>query len=71
MKPDHATVPITGADHGIGLAFAQAARARGARKVGAGARVPQDVTLADPATQQVQPGLSTQPGMDLQARGCR
>ncbi len=45
MKLDNATVLITGANRGIGLAFAQAALARGARKVYAGARDPKSVTL--------------------------
>jgi NAD(P)-dependent dehydrogenase (short-subunit alcohol dehydrogenase family) len=46
MKLDNATVFITGANRGIGLAFAQAALARGARKVYAGSRDPAAVTLA-------------------------
>jgi len=46
MKLDNATVLITGANRGIGLAFAKAALARGARKVYAGARDPASVTLA-------------------------
>ena len=46
MKLDNATVLITGANRGIGLAFAKAALARGARKVYAGARDPKSVTLA-------------------------
>ncbi len=37
---------ITGANRGIGLAFAEAALARGAKKVYAGARDPASVTLA-------------------------
>lgn len=45
MKLDNATVLITGANRGIGLAFAKAALARGARKVYAGARRPAGVTL--------------------------
>lgn len=45
MKLDKATVLITGANRGIGLAFARAALARGARKVYAGARNPASVTL--------------------------
>jgi NAD(P)-dependent dehydrogenase (short-subunit alcohol dehydrogenase family) len=45
MKLDNATVLITGANRGIGLAFAKAALARGARKVYAGARSPAGVTL--------------------------
>jgi NAD(P)-dependent dehydrogenase (short-subunit alcohol dehydrogenase family) len=46
MKLDNATVLITGANRGIGLAFARAALARGARKVYAGARDPATVRLA-------------------------
>lgn len=45
MKLDNATVLITGANRGIGLAFAREALARGARKVYAGARDPASVTL--------------------------
>ena len=45
MKIADATVLITGANRGIGLAFAKAALARGARKVYAGARDPARVTL--------------------------
>lgn len=45
MKLDNATVLITGANRGIGLAFAKAALARGARKVYAGARDPKSITL--------------------------
>ena len=47
MKLENATVLITGANRGIGLAFAKAALARGARKVYAGARDPRSVTLPD------------------------
>jgi NAD(P)-dependent dehydrogenase (short-subunit alcohol dehydrogenase family) len=50
MKLAHATVLITGANRGIGLAFAEAALSRGARKVYAAARNPPirlDVTSAD------------------------
>lgn len=45
MKLQNATVLVTGANRGIGRAFAEAALARGARKVYAGARDPQRVTL--------------------------
>ena len=46
MKLDNAIVLITGANRGIGLAFAEAALAAGARKVYAGARKPASITLA-------------------------
>ena len=46
MKLDNATVLITGANRGLGLAFAREALARGARKVYAAARDPASVTLA-------------------------
>ncbi len=46
MQLANATVLITGANRGIGLAFARAALARGARKVYAGARNPASITLA-------------------------
>jgi NAD(P)-dependent dehydrogenase (short-subunit alcohol dehydrogenase family) len=45
MKLDDAVVLITGANRGIGKAFAQEALARGARKVYAGARNPESVRL--------------------------
>lgn len=45
MKLANATLLITGANRGLGLAFARAALARGARKVYAGARDPASVTL--------------------------
>jgi NAD(P)-dependent dehydrogenase (short-subunit alcohol dehydrogenase family) len=45
MQLPNATVFITGATRGIGLAFARAAVARGARKVYAAARDPDSITL--------------------------
>jgi len=45
MKIHNATVLITGANRGLGLAFAREALARGARKVYAGARDPSKLAL--------------------------
>jgi NAD(P)-dependent dehydrogenase (short-subunit alcohol dehydrogenase family) len=45
MKLQNAVVLITGANRGIGLAFAREALARGAKKVYAGARDPSAITL--------------------------
>lgn len=45
MDMHNAVVLITGANRGLGLAFAKEALARGARKVYAGARDPDSVTL--------------------------
>lgn len=45
MELNNATVLITGANRGIGLAFAREALARGARKVYAGARDPASLLL--------------------------
>ena len=46
MKIHNATVLITGANRGLGLAFAREALSRGARKVYAGVRDPSKLTLA-------------------------
>jgi NAD(P)-dependent dehydrogenase (short-subunit alcohol dehydrogenase family) len=46
MKLKDSVVLITGANRGIGLAFAKAALARGARRVYAGARTPSTISLA-------------------------
>ena len=46
MKIENAVVLVTGANRGIGLAFARELLARGARKVYAGARDPATATLA-------------------------
>jgi NAD(P)-dependent dehydrogenase (short-subunit alcohol dehydrogenase family) len=45
MQLANATVLVTGANRGLGLAFARAALARGARKVYAAARDPSRITL--------------------------
>lgn len=52
MKIENSVVLVTGANRGIGLAFAQALLARGARKVYAAARNPASVTL--PGVQALQ-----------------
>lgn len=46
MQLNNAVVFISGANRGLGLAFAREALARGAKKVYAGARKPESVTLA-------------------------
>ena len=46
MNLDNAVVLVTGANRGIGLAFAREALARGARRVYAAAREPSSITLA-------------------------
>ena len=45
MKLENAVVLVTGANRGLGLAFAKEALARGARKVYAAARNPDSITL--------------------------
>ncbi|HSH91653.1 MAG TPA: SDR family oxidoreductase [Ramlibacter sp.] len=59
MKLDNAIVFVTGANRGIGLAFAREALARGARKVYAAARDPSSVTL--PGVEAIQLDV-TKPG---------
>ena len=51
MKIDNATVLVTGANRGIGLAFTRALLARGARKVYAGARDPS--TVREPGVEAI------------------
>lgn len=53
MKIENTTVLITGANRGIGLAFAHALLARGARKVYAAARNPATVSLPGVETLQL------------------
>jgi NAD(P)-dependent dehydrogenase (short-subunit alcohol dehydrogenase family) len=51
MKIENATVLVTGANRGIGLAFTRALLARGARKVYAGARDPS--TVREPGVEPI------------------
>lgn len=56
MQIENSVVLVSGANRGIGLAFARALLARGARKVYAGARNPATVSLAGvQALQSIQP----------------
>ena len=68
MKLDNATVLITGANRGIGLEFARAALARGARKVYAGARDPDSVTL--PGVQAIRLDVTRPEDVAAAARNC-
>jgi NAD(P)-dependent dehydrogenase (short-subunit alcohol dehydrogenase family) len=68
MKLENATVFITGANRGIGLAFAREAVARGARKVYAAARDPASVALA--GVQAVRLDVTDQTAVDAAARQC-
>jgi len=69
MKLDNATVFITGANRGIGLAFAREALARGARKVYSAARDATSVTL--PGVQPVQLDVTDQAAVDAAAEACK
>ena len=68
MKLHDATVLITGANRGIGLAFARAALARGARKVYAAARKPSSVTL--PGVEAVQLDVTKPEDVAAAAQRC-
>jgi NAD(P)-dependent dehydrogenase (short-subunit alcohol dehydrogenase family) len=68
MKLDNAIVFVTGANRGIGLAFARAALARGARKVYAGARNPASVTL--PGVVPIQLDVTRPEDVAAAARQC-
>jgi NAD(P)-dependent dehydrogenase (short-subunit alcohol dehydrogenase family) len=68
MKLDNATVLVTGANRGIGLAFAREALARGARKVYAGARDPASVTL--PGVEAIQLDVTRAEHVAAAARRC-
>ena len=68
MKLDNATVLITGANRGLGLAFAREALARGARKVYAGARNPASVTL--PGVEAIQLDVTRPDDVAAAAQRC-
>jgi NAD(P)-dependent dehydrogenase (short-subunit alcohol dehydrogenase family) len=68
MKLANAVVLVTGANRGIGLAFAQAALARGARKVYAASRDPGKVTLA--GVEAIRLDVTNQAEVDAAAARC-
>ncbi len=68
MKLDNAIVLVTGANRGIGLAFAREALARGARKVYAGARNPASVTL--PGVEAIQLDVTRPEDIAAAAKRC-
>ncbi|MBX3658234.1 MAG: SDR family oxidoreductase [Ramlibacter sp.] len=68
MKIDNAVVLITGANRGIGLAFAREVLARGARKVYAGARQPDQITL--PGVEAVRLDVTSDEEVAAAARRC-
>jgi NAD(P)-dependent dehydrogenase (short-subunit alcohol dehydrogenase family) len=68
MKLEQATVLITGANRGIGLAFAREALARGARKVYAGVRDPASVTL--PGVQAIELDVTNADHIAAAAQQC-
>jgi NAD(P)-dependent dehydrogenase (short-subunit alcohol dehydrogenase family) len=68
MKISNEVVFITGANRGLGLAFAREAVARGARKVYAAARRPEDVVL--PGVVPVQLDVTDPGQIDAAVRAC-
>lgn len=68
MKLQDATVLITGANRGIGLAFARAALVRGARKVYAAARKPSSITL--PGVEAIQLDVTQPDAVAAAAQRC-
>jgi NAD(P)-dependent dehydrogenase (short-subunit alcohol dehydrogenase family) len=69
MKLDNAVVLITGANRGIGLAFAREVLARGARKVYAGARNAGSVTL--PGVEAIQLDVTRPEDVAAAAARCK
>ncbi|HXD42237.1 MAG TPA: SDR family oxidoreductase [Ramlibacter sp.] len=68
MKLDNAIVLVTGANRGMGLAFARDALARGAHKVYAGARDPASITL--PGVEAIQLDVNRPEDVAAAARRC-
>jgi NAD(P)-dependent dehydrogenase (short-subunit alcohol dehydrogenase family) len=68
MKLENAVVLVTGANRGIGLAFAREALARGARKVYAAARDPSKVQI--PGVHAIQLDVTDPDQVALAARDC-
>jgi NAD(P)-dependent dehydrogenase (short-subunit alcohol dehydrogenase family) len=68
MKLANATVLITGANRGLGLAFVREALARGARKVYAGVREPASVTL--PGVEAIRLDVTRDADVAAAARHC-
>ena len=68
MTLDNATVLVTGANRGLGLAFARGALARGARKVYAGARDPANITL--PGVEAIRLDVTSADDIAAAAREC-
>lgn len=68
MKLEDAVVLVTGANRGIGLAFARAALARGARKVYAGVRDPSRVDI--PGVQPIRLDVTSDDDVAAAAEAC-
>jgi NAD(P)-dependent dehydrogenase (short-subunit alcohol dehydrogenase family) len=68
MKLHNATVLVTGANRGLGLAFAKEALARGARKVYAAARNPATITL--PGVEAIQLDVTSAEDVAAAVRRC-
>jgi NAD(P)-dependent dehydrogenase (short-subunit alcohol dehydrogenase family) len=69
MKVKDSVVLITGANRGIGLAFAKAALARGARKVYAGARDPSKISL--PGVEPLKLDVTSAADIAAATKACR